>query len=144
MHVQIRRHLLAAGSAVILLCGSPSVVHGSKEERQEPLLHVPGAVLLLGYPEDQELYLSSDGEDLRLQVPGPKRAGHHTYPSLSRDGSIVATSYVKGQHPNYHEGLAIYSRIEKRWQLYDIGDFHFVWAVSLSPDGSTLAFKAER
>jgi hypothetical protein len=62
---------------------------------------------------------------------------------LSRDGSIVATSYVKSRHPNYREGLAIYSRIEKRWKLYDGGDFGFVWAVSLSPDGSTLAFKAE-
>jgi Tol biopolymer transport system component len=101
-------------------------------------------VLLLGYPEDDALYLSSDGKNLKLQPPGPNRAGHHTYPSLSRDGSIVATSYVKSPYPNYHEGLAIYSRIEKRWTQYDGDDFSFVWAVTFSPDGSTVALKAER
>jgi Tol biopolymer transport system component len=101
-------------------------------------------MLLLGYPDDDLLYITRDGQELTLQPPGPNRSGHHTYPSLSRDGTSIATSYVKNPYPHYREGIAIYSLVDKHWTEYSGGDFHYVWAVSLSPDGSTLAFKAER
>ena len=131
---------------MFLLCGWLLVVHLSviHGQRQEALLHIPRAVLLLGYPEDDTLYISRGEEDVMLQPPGPDRAGHHTYPSLSRNGAIVATSYVKSRHPNYREGIALYSFVDKAWKQYSGDDFHYVWAVSVSPDGSTLAFKAER
>ncbi len=103
-----------------------------------------GSVLLLGYPEDDTLFVTRDGEELTLQPPGPGRSGHHTYPSLSRDGTLVATSYVKSPHPRYREGIATYSLVDRQWKTYDGGDFVRVWAVTISPDGSTLAFKAER
>ena len=85
-------------------------------ERKERLLHLPGSVLLLGYPEDDTLFVTRDGEELTLLPPGPDRAGHHTYPSLSRDGTLVATSYVKSPYPHYREGIATYSLIDKQWK----------------------------
>jgi hypothetical protein len=63
---------------------------------------------------------------------------------LSRDGTIVATSYVKSPYPNYLEGVATYSLVDKQWKQYSVGDFPYVWAVTLSPDGARLAFKAQR
>lgn len=130
----------------ILLCGCLAIglVDGAAAERKERLLHVPGSVLLLGYAEDDTLFVTRDGEELTLQPPGPNRAGHHTYPSLSRDGTLVATSYVKSPYPHYREGIATYSLVDNQWKEYSGGDYHLVWAVSLSPDGTTLAFKAER
>lgn len=145
MRVQASRHVVLRGTAIILVgsCLSVALLHG-EAERKERLLHVPGAVLLLGYPDDDVLYVTRDGEELTLQPPGPNRAGHHTYPSLSRDGSVIATSYVKSPYPHYREGIAVYSLVDKHWTQYSGGDFHYVWAVSLSPDGSALAFKAAR
>ncbi len=34
--------------------------------------------------------------------------------------------------------------VDRQWKQYSGGDFTFVWAITVSPDGSTLAFKAER
>ena len=131
---------------MILLCAclSGALVHGPMRSRTERLLHLPGSVLLSGYPGDDTLFVTRDGKELRLQVPGSKRAGHHTYPSLSRDGTLVATSYVKSPHPLYREGIATYSLVDRRWKQYNGGDYTYVWAITISPDGSTLAFKAER
>ena len=130
----------------LLLCGCLSVaaLHAARAERKEELLHLPGAVVLLGYPDDDTIFVTRGGEELTLQPPGPDRAGHHTYPSLSRDGTLVATSYVRSRYPDYREGIATYSLIDKQWRQYDRGDFRYVWAITISPDGSTLAFKAER
>ena len=77
---------------MILLCACLSValLHAEAEQK-ERLLHVPGSVLLLGYPDDDTLFVARDREELTLQPPGTNRGGHHTYPSLSRDGTIVAT-----------------------------------------------------
>ena len=145
MRVQARGQVVRGASVTILLgsCLSVGLLDG-EAERKEKLLHVPGAVLLLGYPEDDVLYFTRNREELTLQPPGPNRAGHHTYPSLSRDGTFIATSYVKSPHPHYREGIAIYSLVDKRWTQYSGGDFHYVWATSLSPDGSRLAFKVAR
>ena len=153
MQARTRRTRLAGGVTglpvrpwLLLLCGCVAIafVQRAGAERHERLLHLTGSVLLLGYPEDDTLYVTRDGEELTLQPPGPNRAGHPTYPSLSRDGTLVATSYVKSPYPRYREGIAIYSLATRRWTLYDGGDFHYVWATALSPDGSTVAFKAER
>lgn len=146
MNLQTRRWALLAASQIVLLysCLSVALLHGAEADRTERLLHVPGAVLLLGYPDDDTLFVARDGEELRLQAPGTKRAGHHTYPSLSRDGTLVATSYVKSPHPHYREGIATYSLANRQWNQYSGGDYTFVWAITISPDGSTLTFKAER
>jgi Tol biopolymer transport system component len=105
---------------------------------------MPGSVLLLGYPDGDTLFVTNGGVELTLQPPGPNRAGHHTYPSLSRDGTLVATSYVKSPYPYYREGIATYSLIDKQWKQYSGVDFDQVWAITISPDGSTLAFKGQR
>ena len=69
---------------MILLCACLSValLHAETEQK-ERLLHVPGSVLLLGYPDDDTLFVARDREELTLQPPGTNRGGHHTYPSLS-------------------------------------------------------------
>jgi hypothetical protein len=133
-------------SWVPFLCGCLSIalLHAAEEERREQLLHLPGSSLLLGYPGDDTLGVTRNGEELTLQPPGANRAGHHTYPGLSRDGTLVATSYVKSPYPHYREGIATYSLVDKRWRQYDGGDFAYVWATTISPDGSALAFKATR
>jgi Tol biopolymer transport system component len=145
MHVQTTCQAVRVASRIILICSCLSValLQGAAAEPKE-MLHLPGAVLLLGYPDDDVLYVSRDGEELRLQPPGPNRAGHHTYPSLSRDGAFVATSYVKSPYPDYREGIATDSLTENQWKHYSGGDYRYVWAMTLSPDGSMLAFKAER
>ena len=146
MQPQTRREPFRASSWSILLCSclAGALLHGAGAEPNEPLLHLPGSVLLLGYPDDDALSVSRDGEELTLRPPGPKRGGHHTYPSLSRDGTFIATSYVKSPYPHYREGIATYSLDAKQWKQYDGGDFQWVWAITISPDGSTLAFKVQR
>jgi dipeptidyl aminopeptidase/acylaminoacyl peptidase len=123
---------------------SVALFHSAGPEAKERLLHVPGCVVLLGYPGDDTLYVAADGEELTLQPPGSDRTGHNTHPSLSRDAALVATSYVKSRSPDYREGIATYSLIDRRWTQYDTGDFHFVLSTSLSPDRATLAFEVER
>jgi dipeptidyl aminopeptidase/acylaminoacyl peptidase len=98
----------------------------------------------LGYPGDDTLFVTRRGEEFTLQPPGRKRIPHSTYPSLARDGSIVATSYAKSPNPAYREGIATYSLADKRWIRYDGGNFTHISALAISPDGSMLAFKAER
>ena len=145
MHAPIRPSALAAAIGLALVVSRPLVelLHGAEEQRKVRLLHVPGSVLLSGYPDDDTLFITRSGEELMLQPPGPNRAGHHTYPSLARDGRLVATSYVKTPYPHYREGIATYSLTDKRWRQYSVGDFTYVWAITISPDSSTLAFKAD-
>ena len=73
MRVQTSRRVLPAACWTILLCSCLSValLHGAEAERKERLLHVPESVLLSGYPDDDALYVSRDGEELKLQPPGP-------------------------------------------------------------------------
>jgi Tol biopolymer transport system component len=146
MQVQTRRQVFLAVSWTTFLCGSVSlaILHGAEAEQKEWLLHVQGSVILLGYISDDTLFVARDREELTLQPPGTKRGGHPTYPSLSRDGTIVATSYVKSPYPHYREGIATYSLVDRQWKQYDFGDFTNVWTIAISPDGSTLAFEAER
>lgn len=146
MHAPTTRAASLVVCWAILLSPYSSVaaLDDAETERKERLLHVPGSVLLLGYPDDDTLFVTRGGEELTLQPPGPNRAGHHTYPSLSRDGTLVATSYVKSPHPHYREGIATYSLIDRQWKHYSGGDFHYVWAITISPDRSLVAFKAER
>src|SRR5688500_715047 len=100
MRPQMGRQALRVAAAIIFLigCGSVVLLHAVETEREERLLHLPGAVILVGYLGDDVLYVSRNGEELTLQPPGPNRAGHHTYPRLSRDATFVATSYVKSRH----------------------------------------------
>ena len=125
-------------------CLSIALLHAAEQERTERLVHQPGSLLLLGYPGDDTLFVTRNEQELTLQPPGANRAGHHTYPSLSRDGTLIATSYVKSPHPNYQEGIATYSLVDNQWRQYGGGNFQYVWATTISPDGSKLAFKATR
>ena len=77
MRAKTGRQALRVAAAIILLgsCASVVLLHGAETERKERLLHLPDAVLLLGYPDDDMLYITRDGKELTLQPPGPNRAG---------------------------------------------------------------------
>ncbi len=104
-------------------------------------LAFPDTVVLLGDPATSELAVSRGGTELPLAPFGPYRTGHLTYPSLSRDGQLVATSYVRSFLPNYREGIAVYSVQSRMWATY--GEFDSVLAVSFSPDGSQIAVRVD-
>ncbi len=116
---------------------SPALARAS----EQATLGFPDAVVLMGDPATSQLAVSRGGAELPLAPFGPYRSGHLTYPSLSRDGQLIATSYVRSLLPNYREGIAVYSVASKMWATY--GEFDSVLAVSFSPDGSQLAVRVD-
>ena len=51
---------------------------------------------------------------------------------------------MKSPYPHYREAIAVWFIAEKQWKRYDVGDVEYIWAITVSPDASTLAFKVER
>ena len=117
----------------------------------EAWLHIHGATLLLG--EGSDLHLISDAGEFSITPPTPTNGGHATSPSISPDGNLIATAYVKVPYPRnasipiderlarYKEGVAVDFVRENRWRLY--GEFYNVWAVAIAPDKSRVAVIAE-
>jgi WD40-like Beta Propeller Repeat len=129
--------VIAAAANLGLRSNSPSPA-----EHNERLLHLPGT-LLLGYPQDDVLFVTRSGAGRTIQPPGPNRAGHHTYPSLSRGAAVLATSYVRTPSPNYGESVATYSLATGTWRRY-AGEFVYVWSAVLTPDASGVAITVQR
>jgi dipeptidyl aminopeptidase/acylaminoacyl peptidase len=116
---------------VLGLCLGTSI--GAKENE---LLRLPGAILLLGYgPTD--LQITTPTGTIKLQPTGNEPASweHHTHPSLSRDGKLVATARLKAPG---REVIATYLIPEKKWIEYS--EVYNLWSVSISADGSKVAF----
>lgn len=70
----------------------------------------------------------------------PYIGGPLMYPSITRDGRIVASARLKSARPR-RVAIATYSVAEKRWTEYAEGDY--AGSVAISPDGSKLAFAGE-
>ena len=100
---------------------------------------LPGARLLVGYPP--WIFTITTGNQTfvlepRLNSPGAA----YFYPSMTRDGGVVAAARWK----DYHQDTVVigtYSISDKKWTDYAEGDYR--GAVAVSADGSKLAFAAE-
>ncbi len=108
------------------------------EPQPEKLLRLPGATLLVGDPP-RRLFLVAEDKVVTLQndTDAPSSVG----PSVSADGGVVASG-VPADPPQRSPRNIVktYSVREKKWT-----DHHFViyGRVSISPDGTQLAFQAE-
>src|SRR5215470_9498469 len=90
----------------------------SPQAARKARLHIPGATLLFG--RDSDLYLTTDAGEFNITPLSPTNGGHATSPSISPDGDLIATAYVKVPYPRnasipideklprYKEGVAIY------------------------------------
>jgi Tol biopolymer transport system component len=103
---------------------------------------MPGAAFLFGIAPT-EVWLStpngnvnlqpSAGEAIAWEMPGIE-------PSMTRDGSVVASVRWKGNRPR-RMAVATYSVAERKWTEYAEGDFGDQLAIS--PDGAKLAYVGE-
>src|SRR6266404_2153740 len=140
----MRKGSLRLGQALLCLFMLPFL---PVQAARKPRLHISGGTLLLGAGSD--LYLTNDGGEFGVTPPNPTNGGHPISSSLSTDGNLVATSYVKVPYPRnapiptaeklaqYKEGIAVYFVRERLWRLH--GEFHNVWEVAIGPDNSRIA-----
>jgi len=92
------------------------------------------------------LYVSHEHESLRLlPEPGePGQSGDQSpiYPSISRDGKMVAYAGLRRGGPGRRVAISTYSVIDGKRTVYAEGDY--AGAVAISPDASKLAFSAAK
>lgn len=106
------------------------------------LPRLPGARLLVGYPPGT-LVVTGPQNTWRI-ADGTQYLG--IFPSLSRDGNLVAATRVKDPYPMYAAppmAIATYSLTERKWTEYTtmyayVQDFK--GTIAIAPDGSKLAF----
>jgi hypothetical protein len=105
------------------------------------LPRLAGARLLAGYPP-QSLAISTEDENLILRpdLPHGPVIGDESriYPSISRDGNLIAAGRWKGGFPRRVVAVSTYSIREKKWTEYAVGPYES--AVAISPDGFKLAY----
>ena len=112
------------------------------DPRERDLPRMPGSVMLYGGAPDA-VWLSTPGGIVKLQPsPGDIKPfeGPGLGPSITRDGSVVATARWKHYRPR-KVAIATYSVAEKKWTEYAEGDFRA--GVAISPDGTKLAYEGE-
>ena len=116
------------------------------EARGDGLLRMRATTLLLGRADTAFLAVTTPTETLTV-LPIANQPRTRSYPtpvfaSISRDGKLVACIRLKSDSPQ-RAAAAIYSIPEKKWTEY--AEAEYIAAVSISPDGSKLAFTtAER
>lgn len=124
---------------IILIC-CLSLWFGHKvESKDDNVLHLPDATLLVGYGPTN-LQITSSGRAFKLQPNAnePESWGHHILASLSRNGKLIGSARLK---EGGRETIATFSLAEKKWVEYR--EVYYVWSVSISADGSKLAFVSE-
>jgi len=102
---------------------------------------MPGATLLLGWGEVDQLEVTTAGQTIKvLPEAGAPRAwgfGSPIFPSISRDGKLVACLRVRASQPP-RASVAVYSVPDGKWTDYEA--VSGVDSVAITPDGSRLAF----
>jgi Tol biopolymer transport system component len=116
------------------------------EARGDGLLRLRGAALLLGPADTGFLVVTTESETFTVlpTTNQPQTLAYPipTFPSISRDGKLVACIRLKSADPQ-RAAAAIYSIPEKKWTEY--AEAEYIGTVAISPDGSKLAFTtAER
>src|SRR2546423_12196368 len=104
--------------------------------KAEPVPRLPGAVLLLGYP-DSELALTIGNKTSKLQSGGE----WYVRPSMSANGRVIASAHtVPGDSPASRPRLIVstYSMADTTWTDFK-GLEVFDGDVAISPDGLKLA-----
>jgi hypothetical protein len=124
----------------IACCIMGSAVHGATEDYKFP--HLPGSTLLFGWIGTvlHGLTIVTPGETVNvLPEPGQLVTGDGTpiFPSISLDGRLIACVRLR-PFPPFHIVLATFSIPDRQWTEY--ADAEHVYAVSISPDKSKLAF----
>ena len=111
------------------------------EASGDGLLRMRGATLLLGPADTAFLAVTTPTETLTVLplADQPQTRGYPipAFPSISRDGKLVACIRLKSANPQ-RAAAAIYSIPEKKWTEY--AEAEYIGVVSISPDGSKLAF----
>jgi len=132
------------GLTLALLIACLTFTAGSEQGWQgmKSLPRLPGARLLVGYPPGT---LAVTGpENTWMVAEGTQYLS--IYPSLSRDGNLVAATRVKDIYPMYAAppmAIATYSLSEHKWTEYMTQYEHvqdFEGSIAIAPDGSKLAF----
>jgi dipeptidyl aminopeptidase/acylaminoacyl peptidase len=122
-----------AYTLVVLVACAAFISSLGVQAKRDDLPRLQGAALLLGYPP-ASLIVTTPTETLKLQESRDEFAVN---PSISRDGSVVASGRVRSYNPRVVVAQT-YSMAEKKWTEHkEIG---FGGAVAISPDGRKLAY----
>ncbi len=123
--------------ALILLTGVS--VHA-----QGKIFSIPDSILLFDTGE-LKIVMPDASEEIPIP-PNTVKKGPIGFSSLSADGNLVSwafpVEYDSSKRWGVRVAVAVYSRSEKQWRTY--GDFSQVHTTAISPDGSKVAFLAEK
>jgi len=110
-------------------------LESTAKEKSDLLARIPGATLLVGYPDD--LWLTSGNDTIRVKGNGYRDEGW--LPSISADGRILAAARITETYPNQLIPLTLDTQkmdeegVPHGELKFDRGE------ISISPDGSKLA-----
>jgi hypothetical protein len=126
-------------ATIVFICFLSLCFRHDADSAGGKVLQLPDATLLVGYGPTN-LQMTRSGHVLKLQPTAnePESWGHHISPSLSRDGKLIASAKLNGAS---REAIATFALTEKKWVEYR--EVHNLWSVSISADGSKLAFISE-
>lgn len=128
-------------AAAVCMLGALLTPQGRKAPGDDvPIL--PRASLLVGTPPFF-LMVTNAHESLRLQPEYSQpetRDGTSIYPSISRDGKVIAYARLKAAQPQRIVAISTYSALEDKHADYSEGEY--AGAVAISPDASKLAYVA--
>lgn len=131
---------VAAGSILCFLAGwCATDVSGSGDG----MLRLPGATLLLGWGDVNHLAVTMPTQKVTVlptaDQPEAWNYGSPSFPSISRDGGLVAAILFKSNQPS-RAAVATFSIADKQWTEY--AEEEHIGAVAISPDRSKVAFSA--
>ncbi len=121
-----------------LLWGSSAgsqTLESTAKEKNDLLARIPGATLLVGYPEDLWLTIGND----TIRVKGNGYRDESWLPSISADGRILAAARLTGTCSNQRIPLTLDTQ-KMGEEGVPHGELNFDRGeISISPDGSKLA-----
>src|SRR5919204_379880 len=107
---------------------------------------MPDSTLLFGQYGELRRVTAEGTEAIKPPKEAIYKQGYFAYPSISRKGDLIAWPFIRelrdrpDNPPRFM--LGVYSIAEKGWKTY--GDFDDIGQPAFSPDGSQIAFVADR
>ena len=109
------------------------------------LLRLRSATLLLGWGDEHFLAVTTPKSTVKVLPAAdqiaPRGFQIPNYPSISRDGTVVACVRLKSIDPQ-RVAVATFSLPDQKWVEYD--EAESISAVAISPDGSKLAYAGNK